>query len=68
MSFLSFNCNIILSQYCVQNIVCDVSLKRKIDLLFVTLYYRGGQSAARGPHAALQRFSAAFETNFGYTT
>jgi len=32
------------------------------------LYSRVGQSAARGPHAALQRFSAAPVSNFGYTS
>ncbi len=32
------------------------------------LHNRGGQSAARGPHVAFQRFSAAPVTNFGYTT
>jgi len=36
--------------------------------IFVNVYNRGGQSAARGPHAALQRFSAATVSNFGCTT
>jgi len=38
------------------------------QLLCCMFYARGGQSAARGPHAALQRFSAAPVSNFWFTT
>ncbi len=35
MSYLSFYCNIFLSQYCVQHIVCDVGLKERMRKIFV---------------------------------